>query len=311
MAVLGQVLIGIGCAPVFMGALVVLARFYDPPRFALLTSILLAVGSGGGLIGATPLAVMAELMGWRGAFLGMGGVVLAAAVLVGLVVRDAPHGATAGGRSESVTAALRGVLQVLGNRRLWAIVPMSFTGYAVLVTVRGLWAGPYLAEVFALAPVARGNALLVMSVAMILGTMAYGSLERRLDRRREPVLAGSAMTVLMLLLLALAPVRSAVVASALLAGLGLVGMTYALLMAQGRRFLADHEIGRGLTFLNGACFLGAALVQAASGVAIDLARATGATPAGAYSVLFLFLAALLATAVAIYSRSADPRLGAA
>jgi predicted MFS family arabinose efflux permease len=310
-AVLGQVLIGVGCAPVFMGALVVLARFYDPPQFALLSSTLLAVGSGGGLIGATPLAFMAELMGWRGAFLGMGGVVLATAALVGLVVHDAPHGTDPSARHESVAAALRGVLEVLRNRRLWAIVPMSFTGYAVLVTVRGLWAGPYLAEVFALAPVARGNALLLMSVAMILGTMAYGALERRLDRRREPVLAGSAMVVLILLLLGLAPVPSAAMASALLAGLGLFGMTYALLMAQGRRFLADHEIGRGLTFLNGACFTGAALVQAASGVVIDLARAAGTTTAGAYGVLFLFLAALLATALAIYSRSPDRRLGAA
>ena len=63
------------------------------------------------------------------------------------------HLMTGGGRGGD--AVRRGVLAVLRNRRLWAVVPMSFTGYAVLVTVRGLWAGPYLAEVFTLSPVAR------------------------------------------------------------------------------------------------------------------------------------------------------------
>lgn len=307
-AILGQVLIGIGCAPVFMGALVVLTRFYDQQRFAFLAAMLLAIGSGGTLIGATPLAIAAQALGWRGAFLAMGGIVVAVAGLVALVVRDAPEGAATARADESLAHAVRGVLAVFRNRRLWAIVPMSFTGYAVLVTVRGLWAGPYLADRFGLGPVERGNALLVVSVAMMLGTLAYGALERRLDRRREPVLAGTAVAILMLLLLALAPVGSAALATALLAAFAFTGMTYALLMAQGRRFMAEGEVGRGLTFLNGACFTGAALIQATSGVVVELAKAAGAGPAGTYGALFLFLAAILALALLAYRRSADLRL---
>jgi predicted MFS family arabinose efflux permease len=307
-AALGQVLIGIGCAPVFMGMLVVLTRFYDQRRFALLSSTLLAIGSGGTLIGATPLALAAEALGWRGAFLAMGGIVLAVAALALLLVRDGPDGQPRSASGESLAHAFQGVLAVLRNRRLWAIVPMSFTGYAVLVTVRGLWAGPYLADRFGLDPVQRGNALLVMSLAMMLGTLAYGSLERRLDRRREPVLLGATAVVLILVTLALAPVRSALLATALLALLGCLGMTYALLMAQGRRFMAPHEVGRGLTFLNGACFTGAALLQAGSGVVVELARSVGLAPAGAYSALFLFLAAALALALLAYRRSMDVRL---
>jgi hypothetical protein len=83
-------------------------------------------------------------------------------------------------------------------------------------------------------------------------------------------------------------------------------MTYALLMAQGRRFMAGHEIGRGLTFLNCACFTGAALIQLSSGIVVELAR--GADPAAAYRALFLFLAALLAAALLCFTRSEDPRL---
>jgi predicted MFS family arabinose efflux permease len=307
-AVLGQVLIGIGCAPVFMGTLVVLTRFYDERRFAFLAATLLAIGSGGTLIGATPLAFAAETLGWRGAFLGMGGIVAATAVLVALLVRDGPAGAPAPRAEETLAQALRGVLAVARNRQLWAILPMSFTGYAVLVTVRGLWAGPWLAERFGLDPVARGNALLAVSVAMMLGTFTYGAVERRLDRRREPVIAGTLVAVFVLLLLALAPIGSVALATGLLAVFGFTGMTYALLMAQGRRFLGEAEVGRGLTFLNGACFSGAALIQASSGVVVELARGSGAGPAGAYAALFLFLAAALLLALLAYRRSSDRRL---
>ena len=144
-AVVGQVLIGIGCAPVFMGVLVVLSRFYPAQLFAQFSSILLAVGTVGTLAGTTPLAMVAAEIGWRGAFLAMAALVALVALLVALVVRDRPPGAAPPLATESLAAALRGVLHVLANRRILAILPMCFTGYAVLITVRGLWAGPYLA----------------------------------------------------------------------------------------------------------------------------------------------------------------------
>ncbi len=305
-AVVGQILIGIGCAPVFMGVLVVLSRFYPPQLFAQISSILLAVGTVGTLAGTTPLAMVAGAIGWRGAFLGMAAAVVLVALLVALVVRDRPPGAPAPVTSESLAAALRGVRQVLTNRRILAIVPMCFAGYAVLITVRGLWAGPYLAEIFGFSAVARGNALLAMSVAMILGNLTYGMLERRLDRRRPLVVTGAAGVIAALVVLAALPTTSAILSVAALVVIGAMGMTYALLMAQGRRFLAEQEIGRGLTLLNAACFAGAATVQAVSGLVVELGQAGGST-AAPWRALFLFLAAVLALAVGTYVRSADPR----
>ena len=307
-AVLGQILIGVGCAPVFMGVLVVLARFYPPHQFAQYSSFLLAIGSAGTLVGTTPLALVQSAIGWRGAFLALAGLVLLVAVLIGLLVRDRPAGAQPPAATESLAAALRGVRKVLGNRRILAIVPMCFTAYAVLITVRGLWAGTYLAEMFAFSPVARGNALLAMSVAMILGNLAYGALERRLDRRRPLVIAGSTGVILLLLLLAVLPAASAALAILALTLVGALGMTYALLMAQGRRFLAEDEIGRGLTLLNGACFAGAATIQAVSGVVVDAAE--GSDPAHTWRALFLFLAGVLVLALASYRASEDPRRSA-
>ncbi len=307
-AVLGQALIGIGCAPVFMGMLVVLSRFFTAQMFAQISSILLAVGSAGTLAGTTPLALIAASVGWRGAFLGMAALVAVVALLVALIVRDRPPGSVAPVATEPLIAALRGVVDVFANRRILAILPMCFTGYAVLITIRGLWAGPYLADAFGFSPVARGNALLAMSVAMIVGNLAYGMLERRFDRRRRFAVGGAVGVIIALLVLAALPTSSAVLATTALTLIGAMGMTYALLMAQGRRFLAEHEIGRGLTLLNGACFAGAATLQAVSGVVVDMAGSEA--PGTAWRALFLFLALILALAVSSYLRSEDPRRAA-
>jgi sugar phosphate permease len=195
---------------------------------------------------------------------------------------------------------------VLRNRRLWPLLPLSFSGYAVLITVRGLWAGPYLADSLDLGPVARGNVLLGMSCATILRTLGYGLIERHLGRRR-PVILGSTGAALALVLLAVAPTTSPIAAATLLAALGALGATYPLIMAQGRQFLADHEIGRGLTLLNGSCFIGAAFVQAGSGVVIVAGSTSLEAQHSGYALLFLTLALLLAASIAVFRRSSDVR----
>lgn len=311
MAVLAQALIGIGCAPVFMATLMVLARFYPPERFALLSSSILAIGNAGTLLGTTPLALAAKQIGWRGTFLVMGGTVALIAVLVATVTRDGPDPHRKAHHAAELAATMRGVAAVLRNRALWPLLPMCFAGYAVLVTVRGLWAGPFLAERFGLEPVARGHVLLLMSCATILGTLAYGAIEQRLDRRREPVLVGSCGAAVALLALAYVPAGSLGLAATLLALVGALGATYPLIMAQGRKFLADHELGRGFTFLNGITFLGAAFLQAVSGLAVAEAEARAELLGDHYALLFIMLAAWLVAAAAIFCRSMDARQYAA
>jgi hypothetical protein len=86
-------------------------------------------------------------------------------------------------------------------------------------------------------------------------------------------------------------------------------VSYSLLMAQGRRFLPDRLVGRGLTLLNGACFLGAATLQVATGLLV--AAAPAEPPTARFDLLFGFLALWLALALLPYLRSADPRAAAA
>jgi hypothetical protein len=146
-----------------------------------------------------------------------------------------------------------------------------------------------------------------MSLGLIGGTLAYAAIERRLDRRREPVILGTCLTIAALLLLGAMPGRSLALAAVLLTLVAFLGLHFALVMAQGRRFLPDYLIGRGLTMLNGTAFAGAAVVQVGSGAVIDAVRAAGIGVIGSYGVLFGFLAALLVLTLLPYLYSVDRR----
>ncbi|BCX18214.1 MAG: MFS transporter [Geminicoccaceae bacterium] len=304
-AVLAQIAIGLGCAPVYMGTLVVVARFWPTERFAALSATLLAIAATGSILGATPLALLVEALGWRGSFLVFAALVTAGSAAVFLLVRDSPEGRPPPARSEGPLEVLRGMVEVVRLRPLRPLFPMLFATYAVVMAVRGLWAGPYLAEMQGLAPVPRGHALLVISLAMIGGLLGFAALERRLDRRKGPTLVATAVAMAGLLFLALRPGLATVPATLLLSAVVAGSVTYSLLMAQGRLFLPDRLVGRGLALLNMASFLGAALLQTLTGLVV--AAAPAEPPGARWAWLFAFLALWLGLALLPYLRSVDPR----
>ena len=298
--ILAQVIIGIGCAPVYMGTLVLLTRWYEPARFASFASVVLALGSLGNLMGTAPLAWLSGHLGWRMALVVVAVFVTAAAGLVWTCVQDTIDGSPAPASGEHPLRSLVGTLKVARNRDLWMLMPMALVGYGVMVTTRGLWGGPYLADVFGLDAIERGNVLLLMSIGMIAGPLLYASIERRIDRRKLPVLIGSSITLLALA--TLVSTNSLAVATVALMLIGCFGSVFNMVMAQGRRFFAAHEMGRGLTLLNAGCFGGAALLQVITG------QVAAGVAAPNWTAVFLSLAGLLAVAMLFLAFSRDRRL---
>jgi predicted MFS family arabinose efflux permease len=314
---LGRALIGVGCAGVFMGSVVVCARWFPPDRLATAAAVVLAVGGTGNLMAATPLAYAADHMGWRGAFIAMAGLAAILAVVVFTMVRDAPpdhpfHRR----RRETLRDALRGIREVLGNPRLPYIALMAFVAYSAMATVLTLWAGPYLADVHGLDGIARGNVLLLPSIGLIAGPLCYGPLDRLLDTRKWLVVGGALTTAGVLLALALLAHPPLWLAVTLLTLLGFVGTYSIMITTHGRASFPERLVGRAVTIVNFANFTGVAVMQFAVGAIVGAFEATdGAAPETAYRLSFGFLAATLIVALIFYIRvgdakpSRDPRDG--
>ena len=297
-ALAGMGMIGIGCAPIFTGSMVVVARKYPPERFAYITAILLTVGGIGDLLSTAPLALLTELITWRGAIgVAAGFTVLAALLCLRFIEADqkAPDH-----QPESLSGLFRGMASIGAIKALWPVLPLCFFGYSVLMAVRGLWSGPYLADVFQLDTTERGWVLLAMSITLGFGTFIYGLADKIFRRPKTIVALGSTVIALVLASLALTAPNDWQWAAAHLVVIGLFGVTYPVLMAHGRSFIPAHMTGRGVSFLTLVNILGVAVVQAASGWIIEGALASERTSAQSYELLFAILAGTMGMAVAIY-----------
>ncbi|MEZ5774176.1 MAG: MFS transporter [Hyphomicrobiaceae bacterium] len=291
-------LIGLGCSPIYMGALYTFGRTQPASRFAYYSAILLGFGSLGNLLGATPLAKASEAIGWRPAFVVIAGVTALAALMVLAFVRDPPRAAPESGTDRA--GPISGLVEILSIRALLPLLPITLVSYAVMLAERGLWIGPYFAEVHGLEPVPRGNAVLAMAVAMSLGPLIYGPIDRMVGWHKPVVIVGSLATAGLFLTLALIPGLTVGPATGLLAAIGAVGMTYTSLLAHARRYFPAHLLGRGITSINFLFFAGAGLLQPLSGRLVASMTQQGAAPAEIFSTLHLTFGLLLAGATFIY-----------
>jgi len=294
---IAMTLVGIGCASIYMGAIYLFGRVNRPEQFAMLCSWLLGLGTAGNLMAASPLAYAADVIGWRGAMAGMATATTFSALSVFLLVRDPPrlHGHMSRG-------FLSGIGDILAIRKLWPLLPVTAVSYSIVLAERGLWAGPYFADVYGLEPVARGNALLVMAAAMSVGALAYGPLDRLLRTRKYVVMPGVAITAAGFLLLGTGdvPLSRAII---IMGAIGAFGMSYGVLMAHGRSFVPDHLLGRGITLLNVLFIGGAGVLQPISGAFMT---AMADVPAAeAYATLHITFGVMLMAAVIIYMFSRE------
>ena len=294
---IAMLLIGAGCGAIYMGAIYMFGRIAPPQRFALLCSWLLGLGTAGNLLAASPLAWVAQSIGWRGAMIGMAAATALSATSVLLLIRDPVRITTHGSRG-----LFGGVGDILMIRELWPLLPITAVSYAVVLAERGLWAGPDFSSVFGREPVARGNALRGMAAAMSAGAMAYGPLDRLLGTRKWVVFGGVAITALCFAALAI-PGLSLTTAIVTMGLLGGFGMTYGVLMAHGRSFVPDHLLGRGITLLNVLFIGGAGVLQPLSGALMK--RLADTPPEQAYAMLHLIFAGLLGLSLTIYLFARD------
>jgi predicted MFS family arabinose efflux permease len=294
---IAMILIGIGCAPVLMAGYYIFARVYPAALFATLAGAMVGTGTLGNLAASLPLALAVEAFGWRGALLVLGAVTVAVALALWVFVKDppaVPEGSPKGS-----------ILDLLKLPALWLILPISLVAYAPSAGFRGIWAGPYLADVFGMNATGIGEVTLVIGAAMVVGSFAYGPMDRLLGSRKWVVIGGNVAATICLLYLWLQPAGSPWTAAALLGLVAFFGASYALIVAHGRSFFPAHLVGRGVTLLNLFMMGGVALHQFVTARVYSASVGPNTAPEAPYSSLFLYYALILIAGSAIYLFSQD------
>ncbi len=302
----GRFLIGLGFAGGMTGSLVVLSRWNEPSKFTRAMTLLFAMANVGSLLATLPLAAANEWVGWRTSFVVLGILTGVIGAIFALIVRDYPEGATRPAQPQTLGIALAGMKEVFKTPGLLLVMPMIGIGYSSIVTIVGLWGGPYLHDVYGLDGVARGNLLSVMAVAMVLGTLAYGPIQQRAGSFRPVVVLGGGLSAVLMVILAAVSTGPIWITVGLLIAICFVGAYSVVLMAHGVALVPPALAGRGTTTLNFVLMGGTALLQIGSGEVIRLVQAWAGGTAPGYAAFFLLLGALTLAAAAIYHRAPEP-----
>jgi predicted MFS family arabinose efflux permease len=306
---LGRALIGLGVAACLMAAFKAFTVWFPPDRLPFANGIQMVSGGLGALAATTPVELALPGMGWRGLFLVLAAVTLAAAVTIFTVVpvtADDRHG------RETLRQQLAGVGTVFASRAFWRITPWAVTAQAAYLSLISLWAGPWLRDVAGFERFAVANTLLGISLAMIFGYFGFGTLAAVLGRRGVPTarVAAAGMSAFLggQLLLILQPIGLAVPLWLLFGFCGTAGiLPYAVLSQQ----FPPHLAGRVNTGLNLLVFLAAFAAQWGVGVIVWLwpEGATGGYAATGYAWGFGMLAGLQALAALWFGVSAEKDCG--
>ena len=303
----GLFLIGCGAAPVFMGVIVLLSRWLARDRLATGTAISIAVGGTGMLLSASPFAAAVELYGWRATLFAVGIFSLAVAVGLLVMVRDRPADAPQSASTETLLETVIGLRHVLGDIRIYFFAAATAVSVGALVTVRNLWIGPYLNDVYGLDIVERGNVIFAVSLAWIVAAILYGPLDRWFDTRRGVVTGGMLAYVAMTAALAINGSDSVLVATILLSGFALFAPMASPIFAHARSLFPDTHTGRVFTAINVCTWSGVFLMQMGTGAILDAfpVDELGRSPAIAYRTMFAVLAVALLVALLAYRRVED------
>ena len=298
--VFGQFLLGIATSGMLMCPMTLAAKQMSAARFGLWSGVILSIGNIGMLLSASPLAFVVEHLGWRAGFwISAGfGAAVAAAVFLLVPKQPAEHA-----DPSSPLSQMAEVLRIGLSRPLRGLIALALVSLAASLVLRGLWGGPWLMEIKGLSRIEAGNVLGLFTLALIAGPVLMGIFDRTIGHRREMLAATHSLAALLLALAAagapnyplseLLGVKAvpAPVDATLFVLMGIAISTQPLLFGMTRQLAGAQNAGKALSAINLAFFLGAALMQSATGVV--------ATIFGLPAVL-LFMAAALIVGVIVF-----------
>jgi predicted MFS family arabinose efflux permease len=290
---LARALIGVGVSACLMAPLTAYRHRFGEFAQLRANSWMLMTGSLGMLASTLPVQWLLPMLGWRGLFWWVAGLLLTAmAGIVWLVPRD--EAAVPSSRQEAT--AMPGYGAIFRHPYFVRLVPLAFVLYGGLVAVQSLWAGPWLTVVAGRSPQEAAQGLFFINLAMLIAFFSWGMVMPSLRQRGFTVNGLITLGVpLSLGLLALAVALGPSAGAAMWAA-WCVSCTFVSLSQPAVAQVFPQQLaGRALSAFNLVIFGGVFCVQWGIGLAIDAFVSRGWAPADAVRAAFA-LFGLCATA---------------
>ena len=290
--VVGQSLIGFGCSPALLAAMLFISQRYPEERFAAISGAVLSAGGAGMLITGTPLAWVIDTFSWQASFWALLALAGCSWLSVLLLVDETP--ADQQSPNQSLGEALLGLWSIVRQPHTIGICCLAATSYAAFLTLRGLWLGPLLTERHSFSLIEVGHVAFAMSLVGVFGPLYFGRIDPGGEARRKLVIGCSLGFIVLFAVHAIG--IGSWLAVALLVATGFLGGYVSLQYADVRSAYPPEMTGRAMSVFTMAMFAGVAAVQWLSGISATVARPLGVDPlfAALITVSFLLLLGTLA-----------------
>lgn len=289
LAVAGRFLVGLGVSVIFLAVLKFCAQWFYDHQWATMTGLTILLGNVGAMLGAAPLAWALGILSWRTIFYLLGGLSLVLAILVWIFVRNRPQDVGLPSMRElegkSSHAAIQGhwltgLLEVVRNRDTWLAFMTSFGQGGMFFTFAGLWAGPFMRDIYGLSRSSAANHATMLLIGFAAGSMLIGILSDRLGRRRPALLIYFVGCLAAWLPIQMAWPLPLWGSLPLFFCIGFLATGYTITLASAKELNHPALSGMATGVVNTGTFLGAAVLQPLVGWMMDRGW-TGQLAAGA------------------------------
>lgn len=293
---LGRAMIGIGVSACLMASYTSYRLCFAADRQASLASLMLMVGSFGGLAATLPVELLLPMLGWRGIFLLTALLfLLSVAGLIWLLPTIPSAGAS---REPYWRYTIAGARIVFAHPQVQRLIPVCIFTHGGFLAVQSLWMGPWLRTVEGQTATDAASSLLVLGFVVMLSHLAMSWLGLRLNTWRLSIDRVLISGCLLMLLFSAAAITN-VWGRPLLAW-SLVFITTSvsgLIYAKTSLAFPVGMGGRANTGINFVVFAGAFGMQWGLGLITDVALSAGQSEAEALTTAFIGWVVLQAVAL--------------
>lgn len=203
---LARFVIGLTGAFSFLSAVKLASRWFGPCHMAFVVGVVVTMAMIGGAVAQTPLALLTQKVGWRGAVQTVVALGVVLIIIQILLVRNEPKGAKI---QKSESSESIGFWKALGmtvtNMQNWLSgIYISLVNLPLFV-LGGIWGVPYLTQVHHLTQVQATEVTTMLYVGMMIGSPLSGVISDRMGLRKLTMIIGAILSIGAMLIIMFTP----------------------------------------------------------------------------------------------------------
>lgn len=183
-AILGRTLIGVGVSFATITYFKLASIWFDKKHYALLTSLLVAIGMLGAVCGQMPLAWLIHQAGWRTSLSNLGWAGVALAILFFLFVKDRPPSIESrDDKPHESQHVWQDILLILKNKQNWLLTGYGGLAFAPVIIFCGLWGNPFLQKAYQLDKLMAPSLISLVFIGLTIASPMFALFSKYIRNR--------------------------------------------------------------------------------------------------------------------------------